>query len=54
MKDVVSIRIDKADRVRLHKIAESEYRTFQEQCRLALHEWLHNEDGHKQNHKDDR
>jgi ssRNA-specific RNase YbeY (16S rRNA maturation enzyme) len=38
---VVSIRIDKEDKTQLEKIAKSEFRTFQEQCRMALHEWLH-------------
>lgn len=50
---VVSIRIDKEDKTQLEKIAKSEFRTFQEQCRMALHEWLHTEDGHRHNRQED-
>ena len=38
--EVVKIRLGTEDKVRLQEIAEKEYRSFADQCRLALHEWL--------------
>jgi predicted transcriptional regulator len=38
--DVVKIRLDSTDKVRLQEIAEKECRTFSDQCRLAIREWL--------------
>jgi predicted transcriptional regulator len=38
--EVVKIRLGSDDKVRLQEIAEKEFRTFSDQCRLALHEWL--------------
>ena len=38
--EVVKIRLGSDDKVRLQEIAEAEFRTFSDQCRLALREWL--------------
>jgi hypothetical protein len=38
--EVVKIRLGSDDKVRLQEIAEKEFRSFADQCRLALHEWL--------------
>ena len=38
--EVVKIRLGSEDKVRLQEIAEKEFRSFADQCRLALHEWL--------------
>lgn len=38
--EAVKIRISSVSKTKLQAIAESEYRTFAEQCRLALDEWL--------------
>ena len=38
--EVVKIRLGSDAKKRLQEIAEKEYRTFADQCRLALFEWL--------------
>ncbi len=38
--EVVKIRLGSEDKVRLQEIAESDCRTFSDQCRLAIREWL--------------
>lgn len=38
--EVVKIRLGSEDKVRLQEIAEKGFRTFADQCRMALHEWL--------------
>jgi hypothetical protein len=38
--EVVKIRLGSDDKIRLQEIAEKEFRSFADQCRLALHEWL--------------
>jgi predicted transcriptional regulator len=38
--EVVKIRLGSDDKVRLQEIAEKEFRSFSDQCRLALNEWL--------------
>jgi predicted transcriptional regulator len=38
--EVVKIRLGSEDKVRLQEIAEKECRTFSDQCRLAIREWL--------------
>ena len=38
--EVVKIRLVSDDKVRLQEIAEKECRTFSDQCRLAIREWL--------------
>ncbi len=38
--EVVKIRIGSEDKLRLQEIAEAECRTFSDQCRLAIREWL--------------
>jgi len=38
--EVVKLRLGSEDKVRLQEIAEKEFRSFADQCRLALHEWL--------------
>jgi len=38
--EVVKIRLGSTDKVMLQEIAEKECRTFADQCRLALREWL--------------
>jgi predicted transcriptional regulator len=38
--EVVKIRLGSEDKVRLQEIAEKEFRTFSDQCRLAISEWL--------------
>jgi hypothetical protein len=38
--EVVKIRLGSEDKVRLQEIAKKEFRSFADQCRLALHEWL--------------
>ena len=38
--EVVKIRLGSEDKVRLQEIAETECRTFSDQCRLAIWEWL--------------
>jgi predicted transcriptional regulator len=38
--EVVKIRLGSDDKVRLQEIAESECRTFSDQCRLVIREWL--------------
>ena len=40
--EVVKIRLGSEDKVRLQEIAETECRTFSDQCRLAIREWLKN------------
>jgi predicted transcriptional regulator len=38
--EVVKIRLGSDDKVRLQEIAEKEFRTFSDQCRLAISGWL--------------
>ena len=38
--EVIKIRLGSEDKVRLQVIAETEFRTFSDQCRLAIREWL--------------
>jgi predicted transcriptional regulator len=38
--EAVKIRLGCDDKTKLQEIAEKEFRTFTDQCRLALHEWL--------------
>lgn len=38
--EVVKIRLGSDDKTKLQEIAEREFRTFADQCRLAVHEWL--------------
>ena len=38
--EVVKIRLGSDDKVRLQEIAENECRTFSDQCRLVIREWL--------------
>jgi predicted transcriptional regulator len=38
--EVVKIRLDSDDKIKLQEIAETECRTFSDQCRLAIREWL--------------
>lgn len=38
--EVVKIRLGSEDKVMLQEIAERGFRSFADQCRLALHEWL--------------
>ena len=38
--EVVKIRLGSEDKVKLQEIAETECRTFSDQCRLAIREWL--------------
>ena len=38
--EVVKIRLGSEDKVKLQEIAEKEFRSFADQCRLALREWL--------------
>jgi len=38
--EVVKIRLGSTDKVILQEIAEKECRTFSDQCRLVIREWL--------------
>jgi hypothetical protein len=38
--EVVKIRLGSDDKVRLQEIAEKEFRSFADQCRFALREWM--------------
>jgi len=38
--EVVKIRLGSDDKVRLQEIAAKEYRSFADQCRLVIREWL--------------
>lgn len=38
--EVVKIRLGSEDKARLQEIAEMECRTFSDQCRLAIREWI--------------
>jgi hypothetical protein len=38
--EVVKIRLGTEDKVRLQEIAEKEFRSFADQCRLALSGWI--------------
>lgn len=38
--EVVKIRLSPDSKKKLQEIADKEYRTFADQCRLALVEWL--------------
>jgi predicted transcriptional regulator len=38
--EVVKIRLGSADKKRLEEIAEKECRSFADQCRFAIKEWL--------------
>jgi hypothetical protein len=38
--EVVKIRLSSENKVRLQEIAENECRTFSDQCRLVIREWL--------------
>ena len=38
--EVVKIRLGSEDKVSMQEIAEKECRTFSDQCRLAIREWL--------------
>jgi hypothetical protein len=40
MSEVVKIRISEETKIILQEIAKKEYRTFAEQCRLALDKWV--------------
>ena len=42
--EVVKIRLGSEVKVRLQEIAEKEFRSFADQCRLAIREWLKNND----------
>ena len=45
--EVVKIRLGSDDKVRLQEIAENEFRSFADQCRMALHEWLESKSAHR-------
>ncbi len=38
--EVVKIRLGSDDKARLQELAEREFRSFADQCRMALREWL--------------
>lgn len=38
--EVVKIRLGSTDKAKLQAIAEAEFRTFADQCRLSLREWI--------------
>jgi len=40
--EVVKIRLGSTDKKILEEIAEKECRTFSDQCRLAIREWIEN------------
>ena len=40
--EVVKIRLGSTDKKVLQEIAEKECRTFSDQCRLAIKEWIEN------------